>query len=180
MGDRREGGAIPQDACAVRVRLLPRPDHGPCLHVMRPRNNQRLRTASARLYQGFCPHATAAGFRLQRLSRSYTRHQVPYNDVQLLQKAIEVYADRLACFIVEPIQGEAGVVVPDAGYLAAAAALCKKVLPHFCSLCFPPYTYLLFVFPTLHMHPPAAQCALCWRRDPNRHRKDRQAACVRP
>ena len=53
--------------------------------------------------------------------------QVPYNDPLLLQKAIEMYSDRLACFIVEPIQGEAGVVVPDAGYLAAAAALCKKV-----------------------------------------------------
>ncbi len=53
--------------------------------------------------------------------------QVPYNDPLLLQKAIEMYSDRLACFIVEPIQGEAGVVVPDPGYLAAAAALCKKV-----------------------------------------------------
>jgi len=53
--------------------------------------------------------------------------QVPFNDLQLLQKALELYGDRLACFIVEPIQGEAGVVVPDAGYLSAAARLCKQV-----------------------------------------------------
>lgn len=52
--------------------------------------------------------------------------KVPYNDPQLLQKAMEIYGDRLACFIVEPIQGEAGVVVPEAGYLSTAAALCKK------------------------------------------------------
>ena len=60
---------------------------------------------------------------LQRL----THMQVPFNDPLLLQKAIELYSDRLACFIVEPIQGEAGVVVPDSGYLATAAELCKKV-----------------------------------------------------
>jgi ornithine--oxo-acid transaminase len=60
---------------------------------------------------------------LQRL----THMQVPFNDPLLLQKAIELYGDRLACFIVEPIQGEAGVVVPDSGYLATAAELCKKV-----------------------------------------------------
>ncbi len=53
--------------------------------------------------------------------------QVPFNDPLLLAKAIELYSDRLACFIVEPIQGEAGVVVPDAAYLATAAELCKKV-----------------------------------------------------
>ncbi len=53
--------------------------------------------------------------------------QVPYNDPTLLQKAMELYGDRLACFIVEPIQGEAGVVVPDAGYLSTASELCKKV-----------------------------------------------------
>ncbi len=53
--------------------------------------------------------------------------QVPYNDTTLLQKAMELYGDRLACFIVEPIQGEAGVVVPDAGYLSTASELCKKV-----------------------------------------------------
>jgi ornithine--oxo-acid transaminase len=60
-------------------------------------------------------------------------HQVPYNDPLLLQKALELYSDSLACFIVEPIQGEAGVVVPDAGYLATAARLCRQV-PHMSAL----------------------------------------------
>ena len=49
---------------------------------------------------------------------------IPYNNIEALKKALE---DRnVAGFLVEPIQGEAGVVVPDAGYLAAAAELCKK------------------------------------------------------
>lgn len=47
---------------------------------------------------------------------------VPYNDLPALQKALE---DPNVCgFLVEPIQGEAGVVVPDEGYLAQAKAYC--------------------------------------------------------
>ena len=34
--------------------------------------------------------------------------------------------ENVAGFLVEPIQGEAGVVVPDEGYLAKAAALCRE------------------------------------------------------
>lgn len=49
---------------------------------------------------------------------------IPYNNIEALRKALE---DKdVAGFLVEPIQGEAGVVVPDAGYLTAAAELCKK------------------------------------------------------
>jgi ornithine--oxo-acid transaminase len=49
---------------------------------------------------------------------------LPYNDLQALEEAL---ADpRVAGFMVEPIQGEAGVVVPDEGYLSRAAALCRK------------------------------------------------------
>jgi ornithine--oxo-acid transaminase len=49
---------------------------------------------------------------------------VPYNDIPALEKALQ--DTEVAGFLVEPIQGEAGVVVPDEGYLATAAALCKK------------------------------------------------------
>ncbi|MGP8214943.1 MAG: ornithine--oxo-acid transaminase [Bacteroidia bacterium] len=49
---------------------------------------------------------------------------IPYNNIEALRKALE--DKNVAGFLVEPIQGEAGVVVPDAGYLAAAAELCKK------------------------------------------------------
>lgn len=48
---------------------------------------------------------------------------IPYNDIPALQEALE--DKNVAAFLVEPIQGEAGVVVPDEGYLSKAAALCK-------------------------------------------------------
>lgn len=48
---------------------------------------------------------------------------VPYNDTVALAKALE--NKNVAGFLVEPIQGEAGVLVPDEGYLAAAKQLCE-------------------------------------------------------
>ncbi|NWJ52002.1 MAG: ornithine--oxo-acid transaminase [Bacteroidetes bacterium] len=53
---------------------------------------------------------------------------IPYNNTAALEEALE--DPNVAGFIVEPIQGEAGVYVPDDGYLAKAAELCKakKVL----------------------------------------------------
>lgn len=49
---------------------------------------------------------------------------VPYNDTDSLAKALE--DPNVAGFLVEPIQGEAGVYVPDEGYLKKAAALCRE------------------------------------------------------
>lgn len=49
---------------------------------------------------------------------------IPYNDVAALAQALQ--HPNVVGFLVEPIQGEAGVVVPDEGYLAQAAALCKE------------------------------------------------------
>jgi len=49
---------------------------------------------------------------------------VPYNDLEALEEALD--NPHVCGFLVEPIQGEAGVVVPDAGYLATAKALCEK------------------------------------------------------
>ncbi len=48
---------------------------------------------------------------------------VPYNDIPALEKALE--DPNVAGFLVEPIQGEAGVYVPDHGYLKKAYDLCK-------------------------------------------------------
>jgi ornithine--oxo-acid transaminase len=49
---------------------------------------------------------------------------IPYNDLEALEEALQ---NPHACaFLVEPIQGEAGVCVPDPGYLATARALCDK------------------------------------------------------
>ena len=49
---------------------------------------------------------------------------VKYNDLDALEKALE--DPNVAGFMVEPIQGEAGVVVPDEGYLKKAYELCKS------------------------------------------------------
>ncbi|KAF8624043.1 hypothetical protein AX15_006063 [Amanita polypyramis BW_CC] len=43
-----------------------------------------------------------------------------------LKRALELYGDRTAAFLVEPIQGEAGVVVPEDGYLTQVHELCKE------------------------------------------------------
>jgi len=48
---------------------------------------------------------------------------VPYNDLSALEKALQ--DPNVAGFMVEPIQGEAGVVVPDEGYLRKAYEMCK-------------------------------------------------------
>lgn len=49
---------------------------------------------------------------------------VPYNDTDALEKALQ--NPNVAAFMVEPIQGEAGVVVPDEGYLKKVRELCTK------------------------------------------------------
>ena len=49
---------------------------------------------------------------------------IPYNDLEALEVALQ--DSNVAGFMVEPIQGEAGVVVPDEGYLKKAFDLCKK------------------------------------------------------
>ena len=49
---------------------------------------------------------------------------IPYNDTEALAKALE--DPNVAGFLVEPIQGEAGVYVPDDGFLSKAYELCKE------------------------------------------------------
>lgn len=50
--------------------------------------------------------------------------QIPYNDINALEEALK--DKNVAGFLVEPIQGEAGVMVPDEGYLSKAYELCKS------------------------------------------------------
>lgn len=50
--------------------------------------------------------------------------RIPYNDLGALETALK--DKNIAGFLVEPIQGEAGVYVPEDGYLKGAADLCKK------------------------------------------------------
>lgn len=48
---------------------------------------------------------------------------IPYGDAAALEKAI---TPNTAAFLVEPIQGEGGIIVPPVGYLKACAEICKK------------------------------------------------------
>ncbi len=52
--------------------------------------------------------------------------KIPYNDVDALEKKLEEVGEETCGFILEPIQGEAGVFVPDEGYLKKCYELCKK------------------------------------------------------
>ncbi|MCG9793825.1 ornithine--oxo-acid transaminase [Flavobacterium algicola] len=51
--------------------------------------------------------------------------KIPYDDIEALEKTL-ASSKNIAGFLVEPIQGEAGVYVPAEGYLAKAKALCEK------------------------------------------------------
>lgn len=51
---------------------------------------------------------------------------VPYDNVKALENLFKQKADKIAAFIVEPIQGEAGIVVPKKNYLQKVRALCTQ------------------------------------------------------
>ncbi|PFH50211.1 hypothetical protein AMATHDRAFT_48114 [Amanita thiersii Skay4041] len=51
---------------------------------------------------------------------------IRYGVLDDLKRALELYGDRVAAFLIEPIQGEAGIVVPEDGYLSNVHELCKK------------------------------------------------------
>ena len=52
--------------------------------------------------------------------------RIPYDDLGALEDTLQVHKGRVAGFLVEPIQGEAGVYVPSDGFLSGAKALCEK------------------------------------------------------
>ena len=52
--------------------------------------------------------------------------KIPYNNIEALKKTLEEHGKNVAAFLIEPIQGEAGVYIPDDGYLKKCYDLCKK------------------------------------------------------
>lgn len=52
--------------------------------------------------------------------------KIPYNDIVSLEEVLNREAGNIAAFLVEPIQGEAGVYVPDENFLKNASELCRK------------------------------------------------------
>ncbi|KAH6574042.1 hypothetical protein BASA50_010713 [Batrachochytrium salamandrivorans] len=55
-----------------------------------------------------------------------TGDRINYNDADALEAALKAHGDKVAAFLVEPIQGEAGIFVPDNGYLKRCYDLCKQ------------------------------------------------------
>ena len=53
-------------------------------------------------------------------------YAIPYGDIAALEAVLKTHKDRLAAFLVEPIQGEGGIVEPPAGYLTAAKIVCES------------------------------------------------------
>lgn len=51
---------------------------------------------------------------------------IPYNDIQALENIILAHKDDLAAFIVEPVQGEGGIIPAEPGYLKACQELCNQ------------------------------------------------------
>ena len=56
----------------------------------------------------------------------HTKQPLPYNSIPALRSALEAHGPRVAGFLVEPIQGEAGIVVPSDTYLKEARELCTQ------------------------------------------------------
>ncbi|KAJ3390744.1 ornithine aminotransferase [Lobulomyces angularis] len=55
-----------------------------------------------------------------------TGKKINHSVVKDLEAALEAHGDRVAAFLIEPIQGEAGINVPEDGYLKKCYDLCKK------------------------------------------------------
>lgn len=51
---------------------------------------------------------------------------IPFNNIEALRSALEYHGEETAAFLVEPIQGEAGIVVPDENYLREVRRLCNE------------------------------------------------------
>ena len=55
-----------------------------------------------------------------------TKQTLHFNDLEGTRAAFRAHGDKLAAFLVEPIQGEAGIVVPDDNYLSEVRKLCDE------------------------------------------------------
>ena len=51
---------------------------------------------------------------------------VPYNDLVALELVLQEHADKIACFILEPVMQNVALVLPDAGYLEGVRELCTQ------------------------------------------------------
>lgn len=71
--------------------------------------------------EGFGPFTDGVGWKCPASGK-----ELRYNSIEDLEVALEAHGERVAGFLVEPIQGEAGIYVPDDGYLTKCRELCRK------------------------------------------------------
>ncbi|GAA5809619.1 ornithine aminotransferase [Mucor flavus] len=76
-------------------------------------------STDAESFAGFGPYLPLVGPRVGKT-------MIRYNNLQDLETVLNEVGENVAAFLVEPIQGEAGIMVPDEGYLKGAYELCKK------------------------------------------------------
>ncbi|WVN88592.1 ornithine-oxo-acid transaminase [Cryptococcus depauperatus CBS 7841] len=69
---------------------------------------------------------TGFGPFLENVGPRWDNDLIRYNHPEDLERVLEKHGVEVAAFLVEPIQGEAGIYVPDEGYLAKVADICKK------------------------------------------------------
>ncbi|KAF8824625.1 hypothetical protein HHX47_DHR8000316 [Lentinula edodes] len=90
--------------------------HGRTLGIISMSTDPESRT-------GFGPYLEGVGPTFVDGSQERT---IRYGIVEDLERALELHGKYVAAFLIEPIQGEAGIVVPELGYLAQVHAVCKK------------------------------------------------------
>ncbi|KAG6811506.1 ornithine aminotransferase [Tricholoma furcatifolium] len=90
--------------------------HGRTLGVISMSTDPESRT-------GFGPYLEGVGPTFVDGAETKT---IRFGHAEDLERALELYGTHVAAFLVEPIQGEAGIVVPEDGYLTRVQALCKK------------------------------------------------------
>ena len=72
-------------------------------------------------FKNFGPLLPSVGYRCPE-----SKKKLRYGSAEDLREALEAHGPQVAGFLVEPIQGEAGIVVPPEGYLKECYELCKK------------------------------------------------------
>jgi ornithine--oxo-acid transaminase len=72
---------------------------------------------------GFGPHLEGVGPKYRDGDATCT---IRYGEIDDIRRALELHGKHVAAFLVEPIQGEAGIVVPPAGYLRQVRELCSQ------------------------------------------------------
>jgi ornithine--oxo-acid transaminase len=72
---------------------------------------------------GFGPYLVGVG---PTYRDGETTHTIRYGEIEDIRRALELHGKDVAAFLIEPIQGEAGVVVPPMGYLRQVRELCSQ------------------------------------------------------